>query len=124
MPARIDDLMVLNTAVSKTDLAKYLRDREEVLPTDFGGIGDGVTDNTAAIQAAFDRAAADGKFAVIPPGTWNVSAGVSLAGGARGLKMRGVIRYTGSAAIAVLTLGSGGTVRNNEKLYQGLQVIR
>ena len=27
MPARIDDLLVLDTAVSKTDLAKYLRDR-------------------------------------------------------------------------------------------------
>jgi hypothetical protein len=90
MPARIDDLLVLDTAVSKTDLAKYLRDRETVLPSDFGGLGDGVADDRTAIQAAFDRAAADQKFAVIPPGTWNVSAGVSLGGGARGLIMHGV----------------------------------
>ena len=55
MPARIDDLLVLDTAVSKTDLAKYLRDRETVLPSDFGGLGDGVADDRAAIQAAFDR---------------------------------------------------------------------
>ena len=70
MPARIDDLLVLDTAVSKTDLAKYLRDRETVLPADFGGLGDGVADDRAAIQAAFDRAAADQKFAVIPPGSY------------------------------------------------------
>ena len=126
MPARIDDLLVLDAAVSKTDLAKYLRDREAVLPADFGGLGDGVADDRAAIQAAFDRAAADGKMAVIPPGTWNVSGGVTLGGGARGLIMQGVIRYTGPANIhtSVLTLGDGGTVRNGEKLYLGPQVVR
>lgn len=104
--------------------AKYLRDRETVLPSDFGGLCDGVSDDRAAIQAAFDRAAADQKFAVIPPGTWNVSAGVTLGGGARGLIMHGVLRYTGSAAVTVLTLGDGGTVRNGEKHYAGLQVVR
>jgi hypothetical protein len=124
MPARIDDLLVLDTAVSKTDLAKYLRDRETVLPADFGGLGDGVADDRAAIQGAFDRAAADGKFAVIPPGTWNVAAGVVLGGGARGLIMHGVLRYTGTAPATVLTLGDGGAVRNGEKHYAGLQVTR
>jgi hypothetical protein len=126
MPARIDDLLVLNANLSKTDFAKYLRDREAVLPSDFGGLGDGATDSRTAIQAAFDRAAADGKLAIIPPGTWNVSAGVVLGGGARGLIMQGVIQYTGAAGAhtAVLTLGDGGTVRNGEKLYLGLQVVR
>lgn len=126
MPARIDDLMVLGQNISKTDLAKYLRDRETVLPSDFGGLGDGVADDRLAIQAAFDRAAADQKFAVIPPGTWNVSAGVTLGGGARGLIMQGVIQYTGvaNAPATVLTLGDGGTTRNGEKLYLNLQVTR
>ncbi|GIX10681.1 MULTISPECIES: hypothetical protein [Acetobacterales] len=124
MPARIDDLLVLDTAVSKTDLAKYLRDREAVLPADFAGLGDGVADDTAAIQAAFDRAGADQKFCVIPPGTWNVSGTVTLPGAARGLIMQGIIRYTGSAPASVLVLGDGGTTRNGEKLYTGLNVIR
>ena len=31
MAARIDDLMVLGQNISKTDLAKYLRDRELIL---------------------------------------------------------------------------------------------
>ena len=84
MAARIDDLLVLGQNISKTDLAKYLRDREAVLPFDFGGLGDGAANDRAAIQACFDRAAADKKFAVIPPGTWRVDAGVTLGGGARG----------------------------------------
>ena len=88
MPARIDDLLVLNANLNKSDFAKYLRDREAVLPNDFGGLGDGVADDRTAIQAAFDRAGADQKFAVIPPGTWNVSGTVTLPGGARGLIIR------------------------------------
>ncbi|MBB5691748.1 hypothetical protein GXW77_05315 [Roseomonas alkaliterrae] len=124
MPARIDDILVLDTAVSKTGLAKYLRDREAVLPSDFGGLGDGVADDTAAIQACFDRAGADQKFAMIPPGTWNVSGTVTLPGPAPGLIMQGTIRYTGTAPTSVLVLGDGGTVRNGEKLYSGLNVIR
>ncbi|RAI57061.1 pectate lyase family protein [Roseicella frigidaeris] len=126
MAARIDDLMVLGQNISKTDLAKYLRDREAVLPRDFGGLGDGAANDRAAIQACFDRAAADQKFAVIPPGTWNVDAGVTLGGGARGLIMQGVIQYTGAAnaPATLLTLGDGGTTRNGEKLYLNLQVTR
>ena len=126
MPARIDDLLVLNANLNKTDFAKYLRDREAVLPTDFGCLGDGVANDRTAIQSCFDRAAADGKFAIIPPGTWNVGSGVTLGGGARGLIMRGIIRYTGAtnAPATVLTLGDGGTTRNGEKLYAGLQVVR
>ena len=124
MPARIDDLLVLNANLNKTDFAKYLRDREAVLPNDFGGLGDGVADDRIAIQAAFDRAGADQKFAMIPPGTWNVSGTVTLPGGARGLIMQGTIRYTGTAPTSVLVLGDGGTIRNAEKLYTGLNVIR
>jgi hypothetical protein len=64
MAARIDDILILDAALSKTGLAKYLRDREAVLPSDFGGLCDGVANNTAAIQACFDRASAGGGTAV------------------------------------------------------------
>ena len=69
-------------------------------------LGDGAANDRAAIQACFDRAAADRKFAVIPPGTWRVDAGVVLGGGARGLIMQGMIQYTGAtnAPATVLTL--------------------
>ncbi len=112
MPARIDDLLVLNANLNKSDFAKYPRDREAVLPNDFGGLGDGVADDRTAIQAAFDRAEADQKFAMIPPGTWNVSGTVTLPSGARGLIMQGTIRYTGTAPTSVLVLGDGGTTSN------------
>ena len=56
--------------------------------------------------------------------TWNVSATVALPGGARGLTMQGTLRYTGTAPISVLVLGDGGTTRNGEKRYTGLNVIR
>ena len=49
MAARIDDLLVLGQNISKTDLAKYLRDREAVLPFDFGGLGDGAANDRAAM---------------------------------------------------------------------------
>jgi hypothetical protein len=68
MAARIDDLLVLGQNISKTDLAKYLRDREAVLPFDFGGLGDGAANDRAAIQACFDRAAALSSRPV--PGVW------------------------------------------------------
>jgi len=61
---------------------------------------------------------------MIPPGTWNVSGTVTLPGGARGLIMQGTIRYTGTTPTSVLVLGDGGTIRNAEKLYSGLNVIR
>jgi hypothetical protein len=38
----------------KTSPAKHLHDREAVLPSDFGGLGDSVADDTAAIQTCFD----------------------------------------------------------------------
>lgn len=40
---------------------------------DFGASGDGVADDTAAIQAAIDRAAAKGARVYFPPGTYAVS---------------------------------------------------
>lgn len=41
----------------------------------YGAVGDGVTDDTAAIQAALDAAAAVGGTAVVPPGDYKVTAG-------------------------------------------------
>ena len=41
--------------------------------TDFGAVGDGVTDSTQAIQAAIDKAASHGYAkVVVPPGVYSV----------------------------------------------------
>lgn len=39
LSARIDDLLVLNARLNKTDFDKYLRNREAMLPSDLGGLG-------------------------------------------------------------------------------------
>jgi hypothetical protein len=48
--------------------------------TDFGAVGDGKTDDTQALQNAFNAAKAEGKTVYIPPGTYAHSGTLSLNG--------------------------------------------
>jgi hypothetical protein len=61
-------------AVTRTAQSKM---REVVSVLDFGAVGDGVADDTAAIQAAF--AASSGKRVVFPTGSYLVNAAVTTA---------------------------------------------
>lgn len=47
---------------------------------DFGAVGDGVTDDTAAIQAAIDSLSASGGQIYIPKGTYSVTTELAVAG--------------------------------------------
>jgi hypothetical protein len=63
-------------AVPTTVQAKL---RESVSVKDFGAVGDGVADDTAAIQAAIDAVqAAGGGEVFVPKGTYNLSAALTL----------------------------------------------
>jgi hypothetical protein len=64
-------------AVETTVQAKL---RETVSVKDFGAVGDGVTDDTAAIQAAIDAASATGATIHVPVGTYIVNATTSFTG--------------------------------------------
>jgi hypothetical protein len=76
--------------------------------TEFGAKGDGRTDNTAAIQRAFDSAKATGKSVFIPEGVFNHS-GVLRANGISidGAGAKSVLHATTAAKSALIVTGDG-----------------
>lgn len=61
----------------------------------FGAVGDGVTDDTAAINSALVYAKSIGGVVVIPAGTFVVSGTITVQNGVRGMKgLGGVIKFT------------------------------
>lgn len=60
-------------------------------------VGDAFHDDTAAIQAAFDRAAVAGEPVVLRPGEYHVSRPVELHSGAKPCPCCGTIGAVGSA---------------------------
>jgi hypothetical protein len=83
-------------AVARTLQAKG---REILSVTDFGAVGDGVTNDTAAITAAYASAKATGKELVFPPGVWAVTT-ISFDGGAVFVRFAGNSRLKGIASVA------------------------
>ncbi len=69
--------------------------------TDYGAVGDGVIDDTAAIQAAIDAVSAmDGGGAVlIPKGTWRISAPLRIE--VSGVVLRGEAPWTDGSILSV-----------------------
>jgi hypothetical protein len=91
--------------------------RESVSVKDFGAVGDGVADDTAAIQAALNT----NKMVYMPPGTYLTTTTLIIDRGMKGIRgdfslyealsatlLGTVIRYTGSSA-AILIEASGAT---------------
>jgi len=97
---------------------------ETLSARDFGSTGNGTSDDGPALQAAMNAAAASGKHLIIGEGTHRTTMPLNLPGDAAGLTMRGVILYAGPDGQAALTLGSGGDVRNANRRYEGLRVLR
>jgi hypothetical protein len=79
-------------AVATTVQAKL---RESVSVKDFGAVGDGVADDTAAIQAALNAGSSTGAPVYLPPGTYLISSTLTIQAGVRFFGANG--RLTGSA---------------------------
>lgn len=108
-------------AATRTWLSKA---RETLSALDFTGADpSGVADSTTALQNLFNAAASQGKFALIPEGTWRVNNPLTLGEGAAGLEMLGRIIYYGTGT--ALTIGSNGnTSRVAFKEYRGIDIQR
>jgi parallel beta-helix repeat protein len=74
--------------------------------TGYGALGDGVADDTAAIQAAIDACPSAGGIVFIPPGTYKVSGGIAMYGTSGTARNNITIRGAGSGT--VLNLDAGG----------------
>ncbi|MGZ6143811.1 MAG: hypothetical protein ACXWLM_10765, partial [Myxococcales bacterium] len=86
--------------------------------TSFGALCDGVADDSDALQAGLDAAAAQGFALLIPVGLCNFSKTLSLNDGPRGVAIRGErsqgaqassLRYTGSGTALVAQNGTSGS---------------
>lgn len=96
----------------------------------YGAVGDGVTDDTAAIQAAIDNAlSTTGRVVFFPAGTFRITSSITLTtrglrifgqGGSRPSDQGGTrLLYAGSGALFEIGTDSGNPHNQNE--YDGLQ---
>lgn len=92
----------IQTALSKANFALNVKD--------FGALGNGSTDDTAAIQAAINALPAAGGLIVIPAGTYVISASLTLKEGTQleGCGPGTILRVSsGSLGIDVIKIGDG-----------------
>jgi hypothetical protein len=95
---------------------------ETISVRDYGAAGNGTADDTLAIQAAFDAAAARQASVVIPDGIYRTTAPVVLAADAFALHMQGEILAAGTGV--ALRIGGPGATRLWGRRYTGLRVRR
>jgi hypothetical protein len=92
-------------------------------PRHWGGVGDGIADDTVPLQAAADYAAAQGLLWWLPEGTWRTTGTVTVAAAVAGVRMEGALVYNGPAGQAALVVGDL-TERMQGKSVTGLDVRR
>ncbi|MCK6417907.1 MAG: glycoside hydrolase family 55 protein [Alphaproteobacteria bacterium] len=79
MPKKIEEILIPGQNVNKQNLRKYLGSREIVTPQDYGAYGDGIADDTEALNTAL----AENSAVFLPPGTYRTTAPIVLPYGRR-----------------------------------------
>ena len=96
-------------AVARTVDSKL---KDVVSVKDFGAVGDGVVNDTVAVQAAVNHACGIGKSVYFPAGTYSVST-LLITNGIAGIYCEGTIKGQGVAPLATVVLGAAGFPVNN-----------
>ncbi len=97
---------------------------------DLGAVGDGVADDTAAIQAAIDAVPTNGGIVFFPPGTYKISVALSIDVASVHVLGSGIgatIITTNSTTADMFAFGAGTTTRQElsiEKLSLNTSVTR
>jgi hypothetical protein len=93
----------------------------------FGAVGDGVTDDTAAIQAALDAAAAltlngIGKSVYVPSGTYRTTAVLEVKEGTRFYGDEGTSVIDVQPTVSTSTFNNGILIKGNNVTIDGLRI--
>jgi hypothetical protein len=111
--ADVSFLQAGTSAVTRTAQAKM---RETVSVKDFGAVGNGVADDTLAVQSAINAiAAAGGGVVLFPQGTYGVTSTITISSNNTTLQGQGdgtQIKYIGSAQIDYLLYGAATATEN------------
>lgn len=102
----------------------------------FGAVGDGVADDTSAIQSALNQAISSGETLFFSEGIYNLSAGLvgtlpnrSMVGTGRSLRMIGsgspncALNWLGAKADTAVTL-TGSALNSDRFAIEGMRIIR
>jgi parallel beta-helix repeat protein len=109
-----NDISYTLTAAGATLQSVQTKLEQYISVKDFGAVGDGVTDDTAAIQACFTYCSGSGATAYFPAGTYSVD-DLAVTDGIAGIYCDGTIKGQGTASVAVIVLGSAGNPVTNAK---------
>lgn len=109
-------------SVARSDLYKFA---DFLSVKDFGAVGDGVTNDTAAIQQAISVAQALHKYVYLPAatylvsGTLSVSAPVGIVGEGMG---RSIIQITSSQSVPVIQVANGASTAAASSLFKDFTI--
>lgn len=123
--ASIDFVPAGTGAVSRTVQSKL---REWVSPEDFGAVGDGTTDDTAAIQAFYTYLAANGGSGLLGRKTYKITNQITLTSPARGFRVIGcgpesvIQQRVTSTLTAIAVVGGTGIHHESFRIDCGYSV--
>ena len=102
LPDNSDEVSFLQAGTGAVQRTVQSKLRDVVSVKDFGAVGDGVTDDTAAIQAAI-ASSAQGLDVFFPTGTYKVTSAITLPTGR-------AMRFSGTGAGSIITSTGLSTV--------------